>query len=194
LPHPNRKKFSEKQRVQNLKVGQKGRLRLCGKCATARKKHQDNQGLRKRAWRKCANRIKELQPEASNRQIAKTLRVGETTIRRDTAPNGAASSKTFNKNNEAEGPGAPNGAPSTVSGSTMWELCGRLGDEVDQAAWWAGISMTSMPFWNLIPWTTFGNWFSPFNRRHVFAAALTSLNTMSLAVFADRAPFVRTVR
>jgi hypothetical protein len=33
-----------------------------------------------------------------------------------------------------------------------------------------------------------------FNRRHVFAAALTSLNTMSLAVFADRAPFVRTVR
>src|SRR5271163_3472568 len=74
------------------------------------------------------------------------------------------------------------------------ELCGRLGDEVDQAAWWAGISMTSMPFWNLIPWTIFGNWFSPFNRRHVFAAALTSLNTMSLAVFADRAPFVRTVR
>jgi hypothetical protein len=36
--------------------------------------------------------------------------------------------------------------------------------------------------------------FSPFNRRHVFAAALTSLNTMSLAVFAERAPFVRTVR
>src|SRR5271168_21279 len=74
------------------------------------------------------------------------------------------------------------------------ELCWRLGDEVDQAAWWAGISMTSMPFWNFIPWTIFGNWFSPFNRRHVFAAALTSLNTMSLAVFADRAPFVRTVR
>src|SRR5262249_42667765 len=36
--------------------------------------------------------------------------------------------------------------------------------------------MTSMPFWNLIPRTTFGNWFSLFNRRHVFAAALTSLN------------------
>jgi hypothetical protein len=34
--------------------------------------------------------------------------------------------------------------------------------------------------WNLTPWTTFGNWFSPFNRRHVFAAVLTSLNTMSL--------------
>jgi hypothetical protein len=66
------------------------------------------------------------------------------------------------------------------------ELCGRLGDEVDQAAWWAGISMTSMSFLNLIPWTTFGNWFSPFNRRHVFAAALMSLNIMSLAVFADQ--------
>ena len=38
------------------------------------------------------------------------------------------------------------------------------------------------------------NWFSPFNRRYVFAAALTSLNTMSLAVFADSAPLVRTVR
>src|SRR4249920_1306361 len=74
------------------------------------------------------------------------------------------------------------------------ELCGRLGDEADQAAWWAGILMTSMPFWNLIPAMTFGNWFSPFNRRHVFAAASTSLKTMSLAVFADRAPFVRTVR
>ena len=45
--------------------------------------------------------------------------------------------------------------------------------------------MTSMPFWNLTRWATFGNWFSPFNRRHVFAAALTSLNTMSLAVLAD---------
>src|SRR5712672_265334 len=51
-----------------------------------------------------------------------------------------------------------------------------------------------MPFWNLTPWTTFGNWFSPFNRRQVFAAAVTSLNTMSLAVVADRDPFVRTVR
>jgi hypothetical protein len=38
------------------------------------------------------------------------------------------------------------------------------------------------------PWTNFGNWFSPFNRRQVFAAAVTSLNTMSLAVVADRIP------
>ena len=74
------------------------------------------------------------------------------------------------------------------------ELCRNLGDAVDQAAWLAGISMTSTPFWNLTPWTTLGNWFSPFNRRHVFAAAVTSLKTISLAVFADSDPFVRTVR
>ena len=42
-----------------------------------------------------------------------------------------------------------------IAGAT--ELCGRLGDEIDQAAWCAGILMTSMPFWNLTPWTTFGN-------------------------------------
>ena len=50
--------------------------------------------------------------------------------------------------------------------------------------------MTSMRFWNLTPWTTFGNWFSPFNRRQVFAAAATSLNTINLAVVADSDPFV----
>ena len=41
---------------------------------------------------------------------------------------------------------------------------------------------------------TFGNWFSPFNRRQVLAAAVTSLNTINFAVVADRDPFVRTVR
>ena len=34
------------------------------------------------------------------------------------------------------------------------ELCRNLGDAVDQAAWLAGIAMTSTPFWNLTPWTT----------------------------------------
>ena len=54
--------------------------------------------------------------------------------------------------------------------------------------------MTSMPFWNLTPWTSFGNWFSPFNRRQVLAAPVTSLNTINFAVIADSAPLVRTVR
>ena len=39
-----------------------------------------------------------------------------------------------------------------------------------------------------------GNWFSPFSRRQVMAAAMTSLNTISRAVSCDSAPLVRTVR
>jgi hypothetical protein len=39
----------------------------------------------------------------------------------------------------------------------------------------------------------FGNWFSPFNRRHVLEAAMTGLNTVSLAVADENDPFVRTV-
>ena len=54
--------------------------------------------------------------------------------------------------------------------------------------------MTSPPFWNLTPWTTFGNWFSPLRRRQVLAAEETSLKTMSLAVLGDSEPLVRTVR
>ena len=54
--------------------------------------------------------------------------------------------------------------------------------------------MTSTPLWNVTPWTTLGNWFSPFSRRQVFAAAMTSLNIMSRAVSCDSAPLVRTVR
>jgi hypothetical protein len=39
----------------------------------------------------------------------------------------------------------------------------------------------------------FGQLISPFNRRQVFAAAM-SLNTINLTVVADKAPFVRAVR
>jgi hypothetical protein len=53
-----------------------------------------------------------LQPAASNRQIAKTLRVGETTIRRDTgyAPCGAGPDKNPNDINGEKQGGAPHGA------------------------------------------------------------------------------------
>src|SRR5512132_2859536 len=64
----------------------------------------------------------------------------------------------------------------------------------DQAAFCAGVLVTSTPFRNVTPWTTLGNWFSPFSLRHVLAAAMTSLNTMSRAVSWDNAPLVRTVR
>jgi hypothetical protein len=57
-----------------------------------------------------AQRIKELQPKASNRQIAKTIGVGSRTIDRDTAPNGADNQKNNKKNNEADRDSAPNGA------------------------------------------------------------------------------------
>lgn len=53
--------------------------------------------------------------------------------------------------------------------------------------------MTSIPSLNLTPPITFGNYFSPFRRRQVFEAAMTSLNTISLAVVDDNEPFVRTV-
>jgi hypothetical protein len=41
--------------------------------------------------------------------------------------------------------------PSTSTRPSADELCRRLGDEIDQTAWRAGILMTSMPFWNLTP-------------------------------------------
>src|SRR3954468_10620100 len=54
--------------------------------------------------------------------------------------------------------------------------------------------MTSTPLVNVTPWMTLGNLFSPFNRRQVLAAVMTSLNTISRAVACDSAPLVRTVR
>ena len=56
------------------------------------------------------------------------------------------------------------------------------------------MSVTSTPLRDVTPWTTLGNWFSPFSRCQVLAAAITSLNTISRAVSCDSAPFVRTVR
>src|SRR3954467_3587510 len=54
--------------------------------------------------------------------------------------------------------------------------------------------MTSVPSRKVTPATTFGNWFSPFSLRQVFAAAITSLNTISLAVVGESAPLGRTGR
>ena len=54
--------------------------------------------------------------------------------------------------------------------------------------------VTSKPLVKVTPWATLGNWFSPFSRRQVLAAAITSLNIIRRAVFCDSAPLVRTVR
>ncbi len=55
------------------------------------------------------------------------------------------------------------------------KLCRRR----DQAAFCAGMSVTSKPLPNVTPGTILGNWFSPFSQCHVFATAMTRLNTMS---------------
>ena len=34
-----------------------------------------------------------------------------------------------------------------LASATVTRAMRRLGDEIDQAAWYAGILMTSMPFW-----------------------------------------------
>ena len=53
--------------------------------------------------------------------------------------------------------------------------------------------MTSVPSRKVAPATTLGNWFSPFSLRQVFAAAITSLKTISRAVEDDSDPLVLTV-
>jgi N6-adenosine-specific RNA methylase IME4 len=58
-----------------------------------------------------AKLIKDKQPKASNRQIAKTLGVVEGTIRNDTAQNYAPAAKKASKNNGAKTPAAQNYAP-----------------------------------------------------------------------------------
>lgn len=71
-----------------------------------------------------AHRIKELQPAASNRQIARTLGVGETTVRRDTAPNGAPAPTKANENKASSSASAPSGAPA-ISGQQAAQMVQR---------------------------------------------------------------------
>ena len=54
--------------------------------------------------------------------------------------------------------------------------------------------MSSVPSLKVTPAITLGNRVSPFNRRQVLAAAMTSLNSISRAVVGDSDPLVRTVR
>jgi len=66
---------------------------------------------------KLAKRIKELQPEASNRSVAKVLGVDEITVRRDTAANAAPEQEKPSKSNAAESTPAANAAPTILSGA-----------------------------------------------------------------------------
>jgi N6-adenosine-specific RNA methylase IME4 len=65
--------------------------------------------------KRIAARIKQLQPKASNRKIANTLGVGNRTIDRDVAPNGALGTKKASKINDPIVATAPNGAPALSS-------------------------------------------------------------------------------
>ena len=53
--------------------------------------------------------------------------------------------------------------------------------------------MTSVLSRKVTPARILGNWFSPFSRRQVFEAAMTSLKTISRAVDGDSDPLVLTV-
>lgn len=64
-----------------------------------------------------AKRIKAHQPGISNRRIAKSLGVGNRTVDRDVAPNGACAGEKGSKNKRPETSPAPNGAPTLLAGA-----------------------------------------------------------------------------
>lgn len=71
----------------------------------------DNLRASAEARKRIAVRIKQLQPEASNRQIARTIGVSEKTIRRDGAANAAPADKNVQENNNDKASAAANSAP-----------------------------------------------------------------------------------
>jgi hypothetical protein len=80
--------------------------------------------------KRIAKRIKELQPEASNRAVARMLGAGSRTIDRDTAPNGADDTV---KDQDNQRPAAPNGAPTSLGGAEAARLIGRAEAKLDAA-------------------------------------------------------------
>jgi hypothetical protein len=82
--------------------------------------------------KRLARRIKELQPRASNRQIAKTLGVGRSTVNRDVGPNGPPPAKNSNENNHAKHTTGPN-EPPTLSGAEVVRLAQRQEAKAESA-------------------------------------------------------------
>jgi N6-adenosine-specific RNA methylase IME4 len=79
-----------------------------------------------------AKLIKEKQPKASNRQIAKTLGVDESTVRADTAGNPAPSSKSASNINEPKSSPAGNPAPA-IAGGAAAKLVEKMQFRAEQA-------------------------------------------------------------
>jgi hypothetical protein len=77
------------------------------------------------ARKRIAARIKELQPKASNRAIAKALGVSDMTVGRDArAANAAPDSKKANENNFAKGTNATNVAPDSKKANENKDAAG----------------------------------------------------------------------
>jgi N6-adenosine-specific RNA methylase IME4 len=74
--------------------------------------------------RRIALKIKQLQPKASNRAIAKVVGADERTVRRDTAAIAAPTAKTSNKINEQKTSTAANAAP-VIAGAAAAKLVAR---------------------------------------------------------------------
>jgi N6-adenosine-specific RNA methylase IME4 len=73
-----------------------------------------------------ALRIKELQPTASNRQIARTLGVSHQTVGRDTGPSGPQASPNDRRDDTRSGDGGPSRPPpANFSGARAAKLVGR---------------------------------------------------------------------
>jgi phage N-6-adenine-methyltransferase len=75
--------------------------------------------------KRIALRIKQLQPKASNRAIAKVFKVDEKTIRNDAAENSAPASQKAKENNGAASASAENSAPRERSGAEAAQLAAR---------------------------------------------------------------------
>ena len=75
--------------------------------------------------KRIASRIKELQPDASNRQVAKMLGTSHQSINRDLAgPSGSLAAKKLNENKSSKKPSGPNG-PEAVSGAEAAQIVER---------------------------------------------------------------------
>ena len=78
------------------------------------------------ARKRIATRIKQLQPKASNRQIAMTLGVSEGTVRNDTAQNYARPSEKPTETASSNGDGAQNYAPSPLTGAVAAQAVAKV--------------------------------------------------------------------
>jgi hypothetical protein len=72
--------------------------------------------------KKIPKRIKELQPDASNRRIANALGVSHQTIGRDTGPNGPMEAEKLQENQSGAGPNVP---PQPLTGAEAAKLAER---------------------------------------------------------------------